>query len=100
MSARATDCIKLAARAVATCCSGALAAALRRFGLGLAIGPVIEAVASHLPTSVAPSVTKTVEVPAHRSQALTERGVDLSDRRVVEREIHELNIEQLDRPLP
>jgi hypothetical protein len=40
-------------------------------------------------------MTKTVEARRTGRHALTERGVDLSHRRVVESAIHELNIEHL-----
>jgi hypothetical protein len=59
-----------------------------------AIGPVVDVVAAHLPTLRGAFDDETVEVTAP-IVCLTERGIDLSDRRVVDNAIHELGTEQL-----
>lgn len=60
------------------------------------IKSAVRAVATHLRIVAGrPSMTKTVEVPAHRSPRSHLARVDLSERRVVENAIHELDTEQL-----
>ena len=52
------------------------------------------------PLCVAPSIRKPLRSWRTDRRALSERGVDLSDRRVVENAIHELNTDQLVQRLP
>jgi hypothetical protein len=73
-----------------------LVAVVVRWGCALPstapIDPVVDAVAIHLPPHCeAASMTKTVEVRRIDRRALTERGADLSGRRVAENAIHMSN---------
>ena len=74
MSARAAYYIKLAVSASASCCSGALA-------LRFALEPGDR-------LCEAPSMTKPLRFRRIDRRALTDRGADLSDRRVVQNAIH------------